>query len=220
MTISEQLLGALVLYGLPILFGVLVMAAIGLPLPATLLLIAAGSFVDRGVLNLWAVLGVALVAAVLGDQIGYGLGRWGGRSLAVRIGDRMGTGQLDRAEALAARWGSLGIFLSRWLLSPLGPAINLSSGLAAYPWLAFLALDIAGEIIWVGLYVWLGRLFSDRVEALSDLLGNLTWALVGLLFVLLLGWKLLQSWRVSHPATTHAPLPATHGSSNERRTGS
>lgn len=51
---------------------------------------------------------------------------------------------------------------------------------------------MAGEAVWVAGYVLLGRTFSDRVQAMSALFGNLVWALVGLVIALGLGWKLLR----------------------------
>ena len=210
MTLSDQLLAALVLYGLPVLFGVILLASIGIPLPATLLLIAAGSFVEQGQLNYWWVLGLTAAAAIGGDNIGYGLGRWGGRRVITRLAGWMGGEvRLKQAENAAARWGGLGIFLSRWLLAPLGPAINLTSGIAAYPWPAFLFFDVAGELLWVGLYVTLGRIFSDRVQAISELLGDLGWVLVGVVGVVILGWKLAEhfGWGRSQQAERAATSP-------------
>jgi len=51
-SITDQLLGALSLYGLPVLFGVLVIGCAGVPLPASLLLVAAGSFAHLGEMKL------------------------------------------------------------------------------------------------------------------------------------------------------------------------
>ena len=193
MTLSDQLLAALVLYGLPVLFGVVLVASIGIPLPASLLLIAAGSFVEQGELNYWWVMALTAGAAIAGDNIGYALGPWGGRRVLGRVTSWLGgEARLGQAEAAAARWGGAGIFLSRWLLAPLGPAINLTSGIAGYPWPAFLFFDVAGELVWVGLYVTLGRIFSDRVQAINELLGDLGWAIVGAVAVVGLGWKLAQ----------------------------
>ncbi len=216
MNISDQLLAALVLYGLPVLFGLLLFAAIGVPLPASLLLVAAGSFVEQGALDLWWVLGLSIGAAVAGDQIGYMLGRRGGRPLALRISRRLGgADRLVRAEAAIRRWGGLGIFLSRWLLSPLGPAVNLACGIAVYPWLAFLFFDLAGEVVWVAVYVTLGRIFSDRVQALSALLGDAVWVIIGLVAVVVLAWKLVQQFhaaRVPRARTQGIPSETSHSS--------
>ncbi len=198
-TIQDQLLSALVQYGFPVLFGTVLIAAVGAPLPVSLLLVAAGSFVEQGVFPYWWIIVVTAVAAVAGDNIGYGLGRWGGRPVVERIAGWVGgTDQVAKAEKLAERWGGLGIFFSRWLVSPIGPAINLTSGIAAYSWLKFLALDVAGELVWVMLYVTLGRMFSDRVEAVSDLLGNLTWVILGGCAVVFLLWKLINIFRLGN----------------------
>lgn len=193
MSLNDQILAAMVQYGMPVLFGVVLGAAVGLPLPASLMLIAAGSFVDQGDFDYWLVVIVTAIAAITGDNLGYILGRWGGRRFAMRVTRWIGgEAQLQKAERIASRWGGLGIFLSRWLIAPVGPAVNLSSGLAAYAWPAFIAYDLAGEMVWVVLYVAIGRLFSDQVQAMNALLGDITWAVLGLCVALFVGWKLVQ----------------------------
>ena len=193
---TDQLLGLLSTYGLPALFVILTVASVGVPLPVTLVLIGSGSFVAQGEMGLWQVLIICSAGAIFGDQIGYWLGRWGGRKLVHRITRRFGgTEMIERAEAFTKRWGGVGIFLSRWLVTPLGPWINLTSGITGYSWPRFLLWDVLGEVLWVVIYVSLGNIFSDRVGALAQLLGNLTWVIVGVLAMLILGWKLLQYFR-------------------------
>src|SRR5258708_36859500 len=193
MNITDQLLGALSQYGLPVLFGVIVIAAAGIPLPISMMLVAAGSFVELGEMKLWQVIVVASAGAVIGDQIGYALGRWGGDRVVERIRRRgKGMARIAQAQAFAERWGALGIFLTRWLITPLGPGLNLTSGIAGYPWTRFFIWDVTGEVLWVILYVMLGIFFSDRVQALVEILGNLAWVIVGLIAAVVLGWKLLR----------------------------
>jgi membrane protein DedA with SNARE-associated domain len=202
--LTDQLLSLLSIYGLPALFLLLVVASAGVPFPVTLLLVAAGSFVEQGELKLWQVFVLASAGAVAGDQIGYLIGRSGGRGLVNRAAKRFGwTRAIERAEAFTRRWGGAGVFLSRWLITPLGPWVNLTSGAAEYPWLRFTIWDVLGESLWVALYVSLGRIFSDRVQELADLLGNLAWVLVGALATLLLGWKLLNYFRAPAPSSPH-----------------
>src|SRR5712672_895433 len=197
---TDQLLGALSQYGLPVLFGVIVIAAAGIPLPISMMLVAAGSFVELGEMKLWQVIVVASAGAVIGDQIGYALGRWGGQRFADRIRRRRnGRVRIAQAQAFAKRWGAAGIFLTRWLITPLGPWLNLTSGMAGYPWLQFLVWDMLGEVLWVVLYVMLGMLFSDRVQALVEILGNLAWVIVGLIVAAILGWKLLRYLQPAEP---------------------
>lgn len=200
MSLSEILLAGLANYGLPAIGGAIVLAALGVPLPATLLLLAAGAFVDQGSLSLGPVLGVAIVAAVLGDLTGYCLGRWGGPPLVARLGRWTGgAARLEQAERLTRRWGGWGVFLSRWLLTPFGPVLNLASGVAGYSLLAFLCFDILGEALWVALYVLLGKFFSDQVQTLSALLGNVTWAVVGVAAMLGIVWLLVRGCRAPQP---------------------
>ncbi len=198
MSIIDQLLAALLLYGLPVLFGIVLVSSVGVPFPVTLMLVAAGSFVQQGEMNLWQVLTVAALAAILGDQIGYVLARWGGRHLLGRISRRLGAeAKINKAEAFFQNWGGVGIFFSRWLVTGLGPWINVTSGIAAYPWPRFLLWDALGEILWVLLFVFLGYTFSDRVQALIEILGNLGGVILGLVVAVILGWKLTQYARTA-----------------------
>jgi membrane-associated protein len=193
---SDYLLATLGVYGLPVLFGALLVGAAGVPVPASLLLVAAGSFVDQGELDLWSVLALSAAGAILGDQIGYGVGRWGGRRLTRRLGKLVGgESKVEVAEAWLKRRGGVGVFLSRWLLTPLGPVVNLTAGATGYPWPRFLFFDVLGEALWVVLYVLLGKLFSDRVQALSDLLGDFTWAVLGLVAAVVFGVMLFRHLR-------------------------
>jgi membrane protein DedA with SNARE-associated domain len=194
--VTDQLFALLSTYGLPALFIVLAVSSAGVPFPITLLLIATGSFVAQGEMVLWQVLIICSAGAIIGDQIGYCLGRWGGRKLVGRVTKRFGgADMIKRAEEFTKRRGGIAIFLSRWLVTPLGPWLNLTSGITAYPWPRFLFWDVLGEVLWVVIYVNLGNIFSDRVGALAELLGNLTWVIVGVIAAGILGWKLIQYFR-------------------------
>ena len=199
MSLSDYLLSTLGLYGPSVLFVVLLVGAIGLPSPGSLLLLVAGSFVEQGEMSLWQVLALACAGSVIGDQIGYALGRWGGRRVTSRLERWFGERRLKSAAEWLKRWGGGGIFLSRWLLTPLGPFVNIASGLTGYSWPRFLLYDLLGEALWVALYVLLGNFFSDRVEELSDTLGDFTWAAVSLLLAALLGWSLWRQLRAPSP---------------------
>jgi membrane-associated protein len=186
----EQILAALSQYGSPALFAVVTIAAVGVPLPITLLLIVTGSLISQGVMNFWWAIGLATAGSVIGDQIGYAVGRWGGSELVDRLTRLLGGPErLEKAQSTARRWGGPGIFFSRWLVTPLGPWVNLASGLAGYPWMRFLVWDAIGELLGTLIFVGLGKAFSDRVLALDAMLSDLTWAIVALLAAVFLGWK-------------------------------
>jgi membrane-associated protein len=193
---SEQVLAALARYGLSALFIVAGIAAIGVPLPVTLLLIVTGSLAAQGAINIWWAIAVAAVGASAGDQIGYAIGHWGGKALVTRLAAMLGKADgLKQMETKATKLGGAGIFFSRWLVTPLGPWVNFAAGIANYSWLRFSFWDFVGEALGAALYICLGLAFSDRVQAIADVLGNLTWAVVGVVVAAFLGWKLFSRQR-------------------------
>ena len=200
---SDQILAALAQYGAPVLFAVVTLASIGLPLPVSLLLIVTGSLVAQGVIPMWWAIALASGGSVIGDQIGYAIGRWGGAALVTRFGAMLGGPErIAQAEAHARRWGGPGVFLTRWLVTPLGSLINFTSGIAEYPWIRFLVWDVLGETLGAALYIALGFVFSDRVLELDAVLGDFTWMILALLAAVALGWMLwryVRAKRVSGP---------------------
>jgi membrane protein DedA with SNARE-associated domain len=190
---NDLILAAVSQFGIPALFLIVAVAAVGLPLPITLLLLITGSMVSQGAMNLWLAIGAAGIGSILGDQAGYAIGRWGGPAAIARLTPWLGkSGQLEAMEAKLRHWGGPGIFVTRWLIGPLGPWINLACGTASFPWRWFLFWDALGELTGAALYISLGRYFSDRVMALDGVLGNVTGTAVALLAALLLGFQLVR----------------------------
>ena len=79
----------------------------------------------------------------------------------------------------------------------MGPAVNLVSGAAGYPWGRFLLWDVLGEFLGVAIYILLGLTFSDRVVELGAFLGDLSWTIVALAAAVLLGWKIVSYLRAA-----------------------
>ncbi len=192
MNLSDHLLAALSLYGIPILAGLLFAGSIGLPLPNTLLLVASGSFVAGGQMNNWMLMVVATAASIAGDVTGYVIGRWAGRAVLRRQMPKLQPRML-KAEELVRKWGAFGIFITRWLITPVGPWVNLISGASKYPWPQFVFWDVAGNIIWVAGFVSLGRIVASEVQAISALAGDIAWVMLALSVVGVLTWLVLRS---------------------------
>ena len=199
MNVRDFVLTGIMDGGYPVLFGATAISAIGVPLPITFVLVGAGSLIAQGEMNLWCVLVLMSGGAILGDQIGYGLSRWGGRRLVRRLGRMSKAGEtcFKKAEAISCKWGGAGVFFSRWLVTPLAPWLNVTSGMSRYPWRRFLLWSGVGEILWVIIYVLLGKFFNDRVQVLSETLGNLTWVILGLFVSCALGWTLWNRLRAT-----------------------
>jgi len=149
-------------------------SCLGLPIPASLLMLTGGAFAATGDLALVSVAAGALAGAVAGDQAGFAIGRWGGGALLDRIGRNATRGAVIRkaGEKLTAN-GAGAVFLSRWLFSPLGPWVNLAAGAIGLRWLTFSAVGVAGEALWVGTYLIAGYLFSKNISDLAYTMGSL-----------------------------------------------
>jgi membrane protein DedA with SNARE-associated domain len=198
MDLQTTLITALTTYGAAAVFGSVLLASIGLPLPVSFLLIAAGSFVAAGDLSFWPVVGAGIAGAVIGDHIGYAIGRWGGRSVADRVSARLGAqSAMARAEAASNKYGAVSVFFSRWLVTAIGPYLNLISGMSRGRLLVFSPAVLLGETIWVLAYVYLGQVFSDRVSEISAALGDAVWLVLALIVAIAVIVALLRRRRTT-----------------------
>jgi membrane-associated protein len=173
--VGDQLVAWMLSYGYPILMLALLLGALGLPLPAGLVATVAGTLVAEGDLNPVVTMLIALAACMLGDLVGYAIGRRGGRERAGRHGRwlGMGTQRLTQAEALFEHWAAPTLLLSRSLVAIVGPAVNLLAGASRQKVGIFLAYDLAGRLAWVAVYMGLGYAFAGSVEAAADLASGL-----------------------------------------------
>mgnify|MGYP003656378293 FL=1 len=189
----DWVLGLLPQYGIFALFCLTFVSCLGIPIPSSFALLLAGSFAAVGDFDLVAVLSAGLSGAIAGDQAGYLLGRWKGRAVLQYACARpwLKT-QIRDATGFSARRGVWAVFFSRWLVSPLGPAINLLSGSLPMAWWGFALASMAGELVWVGMYAGLGYAFNTQIQLIGDILGNTAWLLAALLILVLLGRRLLR----------------------------
>ena len=185
---TDLLLDALPTYGLPALALVFVVACLGIPLPASMLLLLAGALVASGDLPLAATLVTVFASAVIGDNTGFLLGRYASGLLQGH------TGATEKVGRYLEERGAWAIFLSRWLIAPLGPAVNLAAGASAVSWRRFLMPELAGEVVWVGLYISLGAAFGHALMMVSDALSTVI-GLATSLTVMALSLKLLSKRR-------------------------
>lgn len=183
---SSTILTLFVNYGVIILVIVLIGASCALPLPASLLLITAGAL-SQDAMPLWQVFIYGIVATVIGDHLGYFIGRAFNVGLNNRLGDKFAP-----AQKLMDRWGMVGIFLSRWLFTVVGGWLNLFCGMIRYPLWKFTIMDVLGEIIWVVSYASLGYAFQTQVENLNTMLGNFSYAALGVVAIIFFAYKLVR----------------------------
>ena len=125
---------------------------------------------------------IAVTCAVLGDIVGYGLGRLLGREFLERRGRWFGftAARRTRVEMLFQQWGVLCVLLSRSLISFLSSAVNLLAGAGRYRLRVFLPFAIVGRLIWTLAYLGLGYGFAVVLEASADFLSSLSVLLLAL----------------------------------------
>ncbi len=168
---TSWLLGLVPHYGAPLLFIATFCACIAVPMPVSVLMLAAGGFASVGDLSFSSVFIAAMAGAILGDQTGYFLGARSGPRILDWLGPR--AAPIERASAMLAARGGLAVFFTRWLVAALGPYVNLAAGMSRQGWARFTAWGVLGELVWVGLYVGLGFYFTGNLQAASDAAFNI-----------------------------------------------
>src|ERR687893_1036185 len=180
----DRVLSLIENYGyLVILFGVM-LESTGVPLPGETILLASGVLVHRGHLNLGDVIAFGILGAVLGDQIGYWLGRVGGRPFVLRWGRYVfiAPARLGRAEAFFERHGGKAVFLARFF-SGLRVFGALVAGTSRMRWGKFTLYNVLGGTMWASAVVLVGYFLGGSLGLVERWLGRATLLLVGLVAV-------------------------------------
>ncbi len=199
---TDQIIALVPTYGLSLLALIVALGCLALPVPSSLVMLTSGSFISAGDLPLMPTLAAAYFAAVLGDQLGFHIGRWGGPPLLLRLATNKDRKQLlDRAHRSTQNRGGTGVFLSRWLVSPLGPYVNFIAGATGLSWLRFTIWGSAGEVIWVGFYVGLGVIFAENISAVGEIATDMSGLIAAGVITLFLGWLITRALRKHKPRT-------------------
>ncbi len=173
-------------YALPAIIG---LESFGVPSPGETALITAAVLASEGKLQIWLVLVIGISSAIIGDSIGYELGRHLGREVLTARGPlrKERVRAVEVGERFFAKHGSKTVFFARWITGVRSAAAWLA-GIDEMPYLTFLAFNAAGAITWglsyglVGYYG--GQAAADAIKTAG------TYALIGigLIAVVLLGF--------------------------------
>lgn len=146
----------------------------GLPVPGETLLITGAISASTGTLNIYLLLLLAWSGAVIGDNIGYAIGNYGGHHLLVRYGAGIGitSERLNHVESFFDRYGGWVIVFARFVVI-LRQFNGIVAGTVGMHWLHFLALNAIGAALWVGFWgmlaYWLGKGVLVYVHELHQL---------------------------------------------------
>jgi len=139
-------------FGYAAIAGLITLEDFGVPAPGETVLIVGAIYAGAGRMNLILVALLACVGAVVGDNIGYLIGRLGGRPLVERFGRYLllTPERIDTAERFFTRYGGDIIVVARFV-EGLRQSNGIIAGLSGMPWPRFLAYNALGAALWVGL---------------------------------------------------------------------
>jgi membrane protein DedA with SNARE-associated domain len=159
----------LISYGLILLFAVVAAESAGVPLPGETALVAAAILAARGHYSIVEVIVVAAVAAILGDNAGYWIGRTGGRALLRRWGPirRYAERVLPPGERFFEKHGGKTVFIGRFV-SVLRVTAAWLAGITHMTWWRFFLWNATGGIVWATLVsllaYYFGKAAADAVQ--------------------------------------------------------
>lgn len=189
----------LIRHGYTVLFVWVFAEQLGVPLPATPLLLAAGALAGAGQLNLALAVGIPVVAALLGDLIWFEFGRRrGGRvlNLLCRISLEPDS-CVRKTEAAFATRGARSLLIAKFVpgLNTMAPPL---AGIIGMRLSRFVLFDTLGALLYVGAFVGLGFVFSNQLEQVAARIAGLGFSMVVIVagaFAAYVAWKYIQRRR-------------------------
>jgi len=162
----------------------------GVPSPGETVLVIGAGAAATGMLNIWLVLLAAFLGAVIGDNIGYAVGRFGGRPLVLRVGSHVGitATRFDYAESFFRRFGEAIVMFARFV-EILRQLNGIIAGVLGMHWARFLAYNALGAALWVGAWGAVGYFAGEHIHQVSAWFARFSWlALVLLVGALVVAW--------------------------------
>jgi membrane protein DedA with SNARE-associated domain len=189
----------------------------GIPVPGETILIAGAIYAGADRLNIVAVGVVAFITAILGDNIGFAIGHFGGRALVLRWGKYvfLTEERLNRAEHFFERHGGKIITVARFI-EGLRQANGIIAGISGMHWRRFLAFNALGAALWVGTWASLGYLAGNHITTIYHYITQYSYYVLIAVVVLLVAYII---WRLRGRSRHHMPA-VTSAADEEHETGS
>ena len=201
----NALSGTLQHYGLWAVGLLITLEDFGIPVPGETILIAGAIFAGAGRINVVALGAVAFVAAVIGDNIGFAIGHFGGRALALRFGKYvfLTEERLNKAEAFFDRRGSIVITFARFV-EGLRQANGIIAGITGMHWLRFVVFNAIGAALWVGTWVTIGYFAGNNITTVYHYITLYSYYVLAGLVVLIVGYIVWRRRRRRRAAASAA----------------
>jgi membrane protein DedA with SNARE-associated domain len=175
MQIPDWLNLAIQTYGYWMVFAAIAIESMGIPFPGETTLLAGAAYAGAsGNLNIVVVILAAAAGAIIGDNLGYLIGRYGGYRLLGRLARhiRLDQSHLDAAQRYFARHGDKTVFLGRFFALLRAWAAFLA-GVNQMPWRSFLFWNALGGVVWATLYGTLGYVLGNNLPLLGRVVNML-----------------------------------------------
>ena len=154
-------------YGYLAVAGFVLLEDFGVPVPGETILVLGAVYAGTGRLNVVAVALVGFIAAVLGDNIGFAIGHFGGRPLIERYGRYVliTRERLDRATAFFERHGPKVVVAARFI-EGLRQANGIIAGVSGMHWARFLVFNAIGAALWVAVWTSIGYASGSHINTI------------------------------------------------------
>jgi Uncharacterized membrane-associated protein len=180
--------------GYPAVFLLAMGECMGIPLPGeTGLLIAAAASGTGKMFSIWWVIGAAAAGAIVGDTLGYWIGRRGGRGLVLRWTGKLFIKRehLEKAEAFFSHHGGKAVFFGR-SVSYLRVLTALLAGVSCMHYPKFLFFNALGGITWAVVFGLAGFVFGKNLGFLEEWIREIGW---GALLIFLIALAVYFLWK-------------------------
>jgi len=176
--------------GYLILFALIGVESAGVPVPGETALVTAGVLSHHGQFQIEVVIAIAAAAAIVGDQVGYVIGRTAGRRLLERPGflQEHRRAVLRRGEPFFAKHGPKAVFLGRWV-AVLRIAASWLAGINRMPWPVFTFWNALGGVAWATSVGLLAYYLGPAAEHVFKVIGVAGVAAIALAVAGLLAWR-------------------------------
>jgi membrane-associated protein len=205
--------------GYPVIFALIAIETMGIPVPGETALITASIVASRGRLEIEVVIAVAAAAAIIGDNIGFAIGRKLGRRLLTAPGPLLHHRRRVVAigEPFFDRHGPKAVFLGRWVTG-LRITAAWMAGVTRMPWLTFLFWNALGGIAWatsIALAAYFVGHSAEKIIHIAGLGGAVAVVLGGLVL-----WYVLRLRRKRAEELVEQEIEASEReAASERRAG-
>lgn len=182
-------------YGYLAVGGFILLEDFGIPVPGETVLITSAIFSVIGHLNIFLVILIATIGAIIGDNIGFAIGDFGGRKLIEKYGKYIfiTPTKLTKLENFFNKRGGVIVIVARFI-EGLRQANGIIAGISEMSWLRFVVYNSIGAILWVNTWALIGYFAADHINTLLKYQTYFTFIIIiGLILFIL--YKVINHWR-------------------------